>query len=882
MIALTTAVAIAVTCSVIFMVSAVVITIIWIKIRQERRSLALIKARQGPYAHGLQSFPVETLTELSREEGSALRQYGQLPYGRPTEWGLLASRESLTPTSDDKSPIELLKKRSLSLKRSLSSLSKGHSRNLTGPGSLTTLTEASEGPYSQTSPSREDLIISAVDGALELPTETTPRQTPEREEEPPSTDNTIRPNSGAWPLIQQRERSSALFPVFEDHHEGFDPTGTRVRGGSITSQTAGVVPDQPVPPPPCAYPPNRFRLSKNDSMRFSSVSLETADSSILDDSRRTSANADTSLVSPALPPCPTFAPFSANDVGRECDRRSRTANVAPFVFPANSPARKGQKVESERASPRRSLTACSPTRSSERVSAPPRRSESLSAKQSRDEPRLYLDMDRIPPLNTTSRNTALLPHFSQMQRHSMHGSPRRDNDPFYNGTGPSHSLTYSPYAPGRRASSFLPQDMSPQSSNGHPKPPLASALKGSGHRKGHRRQNCVRISIHPPITFPGPSFSPMVEEPEEVEEVDRSEISNISNSNVSRNSSVSAMSTTNRNSFLDDRPISRIIEDPIDLQPELTGSPFKKIKRHTQHESTSTSTTPTATVTTAEKALPGILTSLPTTTDNDSLSHTPSPERNPPVWNVSYQSSPTQLENSPVPGSPRRSAVMGPRSQPGKPARNSYQSLIPPEDNKPPSPQQTRAEPQSSPPARSPPRNHSIKDSSRNQSAQYSLRRVKSEAREQTQTQTPPRGQRRKRASHYTISTTTSANPQSQTMQPPQKTPGTQISAVVPIWEDQKQTRPRSQSQSQPQSASTPRRSTVSLVYDPPILDSTGTTNGETSPRRNQADRMARMASYRNARQGCVTPARKAVGLGIGPGAATPGSLYDGEGFLKE
>jgi hypothetical protein len=311
----------------------------------------------------------------------------------------------------------------------------------------------------------------------------------------------------------------------------------------------------------------------------------------------------------------------------------------------------------------------------------------------------------------------------------------------------------------------------------------------------------------------------------------------------------------------------------------------------------------TATVTVTEKALPGILTSLPTTTDKDSLSHTPSPERNPPVWKVSYQNSPTQLENSPVPGSPRRSAVMGPRSQPGKPARNSYQSLIPSDDGKPP-PSQPQSQASSTP---GPPRNHSIKESFRSPSTQYSLRRAKSEAREQTQ-QTPPRNQTRKRASHNTLSsaststtiTSTQTNPQTQSQgqsqSQPRKTPGTQVSAVVPIWED----RAQKQSESQPASASVPRRSTVSLVYDPPVLNpvSTGTgagtgrgtgyengnQNGETSPRGNQADRMARMSSYRNSRQGYSTPAKKTVGLGIGAGAGatTPGSLYDGEGFLKE
>ncbi|KAL4883065.1 hypothetical protein BJY04DRAFT_185683 [Aspergillus karnatakaensis] len=848
MIALTTAVAIAVTCSVIFMVSAVVITIIWVKIRQERRSLALIKERQGPYAHGLATFPAETLTELSREEGSALRQYGQLPYGRPTEWGLLASRESLVQSAGDKSPVQLLKKtRSFSLKHSLSSKSKRNSKNLIRLGSLTTLAEASEASHNQVSASKENLVVSAVEGVMELPTETTPRQTPEREEEPSSTENTIRPISGAWPLLQPRERSSALFPVFEDHHEGFGPAGSRIRGSSITSQTAGMAPDQPVPPPPCAYPPNRFRLSKNDSLRFSSVSLETADSSILDDSRRASA-IEGSLTSPALPPCPTFAPYSANDVGRGYDRRSLAANAAPYIFPPNSPARRGQRVDSERGSPRRSLTACSPTRSSERISPPPRRSESLSARQSRDTtPKPYLDLDHIPPLNITSRNTALLPHFSQMQRHSMHGSPR-DNDPFYNGVGAGapQNLTYNPRSSGRRASSFFSPDAPSQNPSSQSKPPLTSALKGSGHRKGHRRQNCVRISIHPPITFAGPAFSPMVEEPEEVEEVDvrRSEISDLSTSNVSRNSSVSAMSTANRNSIQGsspDRPISRIIE-PLDTsRTDSYGSPTKK-RRQTQSESAP------ITITVTEKTLPGIFTSLPTTTDKDSLSHTPSPERNPPVWTVGdYQVSPATLENSPAPGSPRRSAVMGPRSQPGKPARNSYQSLIPSEDSKPASPQSSRA-----------PRTNSTKESTRKPS--QTLRRVKSEARDQTPPRSPSQADR-KRASNYTTSTSSYGTAQ-------QKTPGTSVKAIVPIWEDQ----------AKKNAQSTPRRSTVSLVHDP--SDQQGGDKSDASPKRGQGTRMARMSSYRNSKHGYTTPARKAVGLGIG--ATTPGSLYDGDGFLRE
>ncbi|KKK19539.1 hypothetical protein AOCH_002228 [Aspergillus ochraceoroseus] len=848
MLALTSVVAIAVSCSVVFLVSAVVITIVWVKIRQERVSLTIARHRQGRYAHGLQSFPAETLTELSREEGTALRQYGQLPYGKPNEWGLLTSRESLIlPVGDIKTPIPLVEKpRSFSLSSSKSK-SKRQSKALLlpkYPSPLTTLTETTESsPSSKMSISKDEMPISAVDGALELPTEITPRQTPEREDEQPPAppaDATIRPFSGVWPLIHQRERSGSLFPVLEDHYESFGPGSARVRGGSIASQTAGSMPEQPVPPPPCAYPPNRFRLSKNDSMRLSSLSLETADSSILDDSRRTSTILEGSLTSPALPPCPTFVPFSANDVGREYDRKNfSTANAAQsaFTFPSSPPTFEGQRLESERASPRRSLTARSPTHSMERIGPPPRRSESLYTKQTRGNasPLPYLDLNRIPPLNTVGRNAALLPHFSQLQRHSLHGSPRRANDPFYSGTATSQSLTSNSHGPGRRASSFFWQETALQTSNIQSKPPLTSALKGgSGPRKGHRRQNCVRISIHPPITFGGPAFSPMVEEPEEQDDLDprRSEISDLSASNISRNSSVSAMSMS-RSSLQDsqrDRPSSRIVEASNEGQAGACSSPAKK-RKQMQPDTTMG----------MEKTLPEILTCLPTTVDEGTLSHTPSPAKTPTVWMVpDYDTSPTRIENS-----PRRSIVMGPRSQPGKPARNNCQSLISREEDMEPLRRLDR-----------PPRNPSLKNPS--PKPVDTLRRVKSEARDPP----PPRYQAsKKRASH--------CDKASSTIWCSPKAAGPPNGVIVPIWEDKNMKPPAT------------RRSTVSLASGPAEL------HGDTSPQaierpksRNQAERMSRMSSYKKSRQSVTTPTRKTVGLGIG--AATPGSLYDGDGFLKE
>ncbi|KAI9045374.1 uncharacterized protein KD926_008801 [Aspergillus affinis] len=850
--ALTTVVAIAVSCGVVFIVTTVVGTIVWVRIRQERMSLAVANARHGPYVHGLETFPTETLTELSREEGSALRQYGQLPYGRPNEWGLLASRESLVQSTADSEASSNFMEKARGLRRSLSqSLSRPQSarrsRSFVRPRRLSSLAplketlERESPPPHGNSSQYDDMPTSAVDGAFELPTERTPRHTPERDDENYSgVDSSIRHMPGQWIGAHQRERSGSLFPVMEDGLLGFEQG--RSRGGSITAQSAGLMPDHPVPPPPSAYPPNRFRLSKNDSIGLSSLSLETADSSILDDSRRASGAVDGDFVSPALPPCPTFAPYSANDVGRmEYDRRSFLTSSsivpAPFIFPPSSPAREVQRVEPDRHSPRRSLTARSPSHSSDRISPAPRRSESVSTttNQSRRES-MYADLDLIPPLNTTARNSALLPHFSQMQRHSVYGNPQREHDPFIASAHSISGFIGNPNAPGRRPNSFSFQETHLQTSITHPRPPLPSAMKGgSGPRKGHRRQNCVRISINPPITFGAPTFSPMVEE--EAEELDdgdgrRSEVSDISTPNMSLlNSSVSSLSMS-RNSYhayADDRP--KTIEAPESRPFSSYRSPTKK-RKHSRHDSAE------SLVSSSDngKTLPELVTSLPTATE---MSRTPSPDKHTPIWIVpNYTASPTVYENSPSPGSPRRSGVKGPRSQPVRSARNSFRAAP--------------LEESVTSPTERVPRTQSMRESTR---PTESLQRAKSCAVESpsftagrtTNTETDRRKSR------------LSMTPQQQLPPGVSQTPWSHGGRIVPIWEDR--------ALEQQQSAQKP---TVSFANEPAELQ------GDISPTPKRDPSRGRQTS----RPAFTTPVKKAIGLGIG--AATPGSLYDGDGFLKE
>ncbi|PYI18560.1 hypothetical protein BO99DRAFT_165156 [Aspergillus violaceofuscus CBS 115571] len=877
---LTTVIAIAVSCSVLFIVAAVVGTVIWVRVRHDRLSLAVANAKHGQF--GLQHHQAETLTELSREEGTALRQYGQLPYGKPSEWGVLSSRESLptSPGDSESSSPRNEKGRDLRrpMSRSLSTRSARVSKGFLGPqriSSLSPLTERSEKRYSSSpvvSCMNERLSSSAVDGAVELPTETTPRHTPEREEEYPRAEITMRPISGAWPLMHSRERSGSLYPVLEDNPEGINPPFARVRGGSITAQTAGTMPEQPVPPPPCAYPPNRFRLSKNDSVCFSSLSLETADSSILDESRRTSTNIESDFTSPALPPCPTFTPFDANDVGRlEFDRRSfvtpSSVVPAPFVFPPTSSAVwEGQRIEPGRTSPRRSLTARSPT-SMERSSPPPRRSESVSVGHARRDSAMSvkpLDLSNTPILNAAGRNAALLPHFSQMQRIPPHTEQRRSHDPFY--AGPHNATnTNTQGAPRNRLTGSATPETSAQSLASHVKPPMASAMRsGNSLRKGHRRQNCVRISIHPPVTFNGPVFSPTAEEPEDVEEIDfrRSQVSDLSASNVSLPSNVSSPSAGNstRQSQQNDR--LRVIDVSEDRRASRRGTP--KRQKHTRGDSTDSMMS----MINAENSLPEIVTTLPIPKIETSLLNTPSPEANSPVWMMSsHTSSPSTYENMSSPGSPRRSAVKGPRNQPGRQMRNNYRPSQPLEDNAKLSLRTTSRPPHMrKDPARKPPESGQRPKTDAQQTAsprnQDSAGQAPPGAPKMNHPaiakQQPPQSLRQLRPQHRPPPA--GSNP---------KSPIMRTGGIVSIWEDG------------PLELKAPPKPTVSLVKEATELpDEPAAKRVERTKSQGPGDRSPTKSSNNRSRPEPKTPTRRAVGLGIG--AATPASLYDGDGFLKE
>ncbi|KAJ5702604.1 hypothetical protein N7488_010152 [Penicillium malachiteum] len=887
MLSLGTLVAIAASGAATFIVLSVICVVVWVRVRKERHALKVLGLRHGQYTRSI-GFTGDTLTELSREEGTALRAHG-LPYGKPTEWGQITSRETLVQSQSPSDSSFPLIQKARSFRNSISrSRSKRLSRSSNKHSRMGSVASASDTVLNHTpskdSDSREEIPLSAVEGVLELPAERTPRQTPDLSHEEPGFHLGMRPVSPGWPLPSHKERSG-LFPVMESRtsQEMFDPprriieeSPTRVRGGSIASQNAGMAPEAPIPPPPpTAFPLDRMSYLRNDSiMRLSSMSLDTTNSSILEDSRNGPRSADTDLTSPIFPSCGTSVPFSANDVGVKNGRRSfisaNTSMMPLHNFPIRSsstaePRRRSSLLEPS-GSPRRSMTTNSrnPSTSSEnRFSftpiprntdpAPnPQRHGSLRSGTLRSgTPVSIHGYQTGPAINWRHSNSSMTfaPGFNQMQQPAVWEGEHRDNDPFYGGSPQSTGTFFSIGSPGQSLGSMPPSPMQRSSlSLRGQQQPLQSALKGSNsQRKGHRRQNCVRISIHPPITFGGSAFSPTVEE--EPEDLDAMEELDLRESAINGNfKSLPALpppTVTTSPSPLSKRSSRRNKPAPSTLGP-LAEEPAPAINKGPEKKKTSDDYSPLALTNPFNKApkLPELLTSLPPV-NGGNLTHTPSPEYNTPVWAIPEEASSPLHENISSTSSPRRTPIKGPRSQPGRSARS----------NETPKPMEPLLGPGS-------PTGLPLITGTQG-----------SDWRKSTEVQ---------RMNTDGADDSLASILGSMAICPSPKNTRQRSGTVrdrVTIWEDAN----RSGSPPKPSAAQFTGNYTVSDSNTSPLrtqnsIPRTLSKNGH-SPTRTSSQRAP--PTPISMRRGMTTPTGKALGLGIGC-TGTPVSLYDGDGFLRE
>ncbi|KAJ5602774.1 hypothetical protein N7537_005730 [Penicillium hordei] len=889
MLALSSIIAIAACGAAIFISLSVVGIVVWVRYRKEHHAMKLMghTQRPGRRSRALQSYQVDTLTELSRAEGSVLRAHGQLPYGKPSEWGQLTSRESLHRLKSDSASSFPFTEKARSLRHSLSRsrskrLSRSSHKRMSSLGTLVALSESTQlpspPPKASILISKEDVPLSAVEGVLELPAERTPTQTPDPNEVDTGFHLGMKPVSPGWPFPVRGP--STLFPVSEDRNSSMfdsntEESPTRLRGGSIASQTAGMMPGHsiPPPPPPTAFPPDRFSYARNDSaMRLSSMSLDTTNSSILDDGRNGPKSADTDKTSPTFP-SGTFVPFSAADVGVKDGRRSFIAtntSIPPMHnFPVRSSSTTETRHKSAPLSPRRSLTTHHSSASINPFGGAPHRTDSMS---SSNPPSRHASLRSGTPVGrlgyqnstTSSRSSGshipFGPHSNQCQKSTGYENDEMENDPFYVGSPGGGTLFHQVRSPGKAGNTTkpsIPMQRTNLSQNGN----ITSALKGGNpQRKGHRRQNCVRISIHPPMTFGSSTFSPTVEEePEDFDKMEEVDLRDTSINNPVKPlpslppTTASPLSSSRRSKYgsRHGKPglgsLGPLVEEP--LPPMYDASPCKKRNRAPSALGAKKPTFEN------NRALPELFTSLPMS-HNNSLAHIPSPERVPPVWKMSKPSF-AHHENSPAIGSPRRSAVKGPRNQPGvSPARRQSTS----------GPLTSHHTPDS--PLASPNRLPLVMSITGTEGSDW---RRSTDSPQRAKTDAPNRSFRGNRVAISSLDNGLGPIGGSSLYCPRRSS---MVQDHVTIFEDPNQTTSPPPTSVQPpiEAFRTPESSPIRGKNNvprpmptnqqfPPHMSNHHAPPTPTSPRR-----------------GMTTPTSKRLGLGT----ATPGSLYDGDGFLRE
>ncbi|CRG87665.1 Mediator of DNA damage checkpoint protein 1 [Talaromyces islandicus] len=692
MVGLPVVIAVAVGCSAFLIVGAILGVVVWWRMRQDRLFLAMAHARQTVTHQG----PVGSsfVTESPIESPLPTHPY---PYMR-CDYVPIGSQETIQPWASHtkKSPLPTLKKeKSKSIRRSISkslskSLSIGKNNKKTSQPEQMPVSPLDETFLPPFPNAKEKEPKSAIAGFSELPTEITPRNTPERERDDviPLEMLNNRPSSTAWPLLQQDRISTVSAGQATTIYDRYP---SRLRGGSITAQTAGTVPEMPMPPPPVGLA-QPYQLSHEDSlMGMSSLSLETANSSILDEGlgRSMSVGGENNN-SPSLPPCPTFTPFSPYDiviggsVARNCasQRRSQSQRLSSSTARLTYMSAESSKGDlDDRTPPRRSLTTreASPQPSGWATSSElPRRSETVLSSSSAGRP-------GSRPVSSTSVS-------SPGARYSATGQGMYSRQEF--GTQSNRQERYSMYetsqakeennaafskSVGDRPQSI--QTQSPMATRDSPgRAPLPSAMKSAqSMRKGHRRQNCVRISIHPPITFNGPAFSPMLEEPEEVLDLEK-DLGVPKSQPQSTQLSVGRTGSKYQPKHARHRSTGSISEEPAILADSLgTNSRIPRPSSSKKRPHSRTSSADDVFMSENRVIIPNRGPGPVAEEERRSLSSTPSPEKHEPLWSLPHSDvfvgcSPILPTNAST-GSPRRSAPKGPRIQPIKSQRNTAPSL---------------------------------------------------------------------------------------------------------------------------------------------------------------------------------------------------------------
>ena len=457
---------------------------------------------------------------------------------------------------------------------------------------LSAITEHSGTNTSQASPSV---------GIAELPTETTPKSTPGRDDDGPPIE---RPTSPQWPLTCSEKafgsaatttipvppcRNSSMMRINLTGH-GLPPTRTSLSQRSISvTSTLSLAPEDPLPPLP-SITPNYWPSGRKSRLRLSAASVDTIGSSVLGGGQTSPSQTETDLTSIAL----EIPPIDLNPTRLQpYDIESRDWEPVAVITTGSPRARHVTKYRSTKpgyGSLRASIGDHSTsqnkhgqlvTDSGDRSSLIPRRmGTTLTTIDARHwkaslSPRANSARSSVSPsvVAALTRTESGFKKGMIAARHSMYEHSST-------GTFPADAailrdVSGNQTSPVRRAASSRPASIASENSfqcdRYSIQTGLSSAFKPSpgSQRRGHKRQNCIRIANFPTVdTSRSASKLPeMTEEEEGASETSVSKFTTIPGLSLIERKGPSNVAASGR-----DAKISPLLTRPI-LEPTLWKRP---------------------------------------------------------------------------------------------------------------------------------------------------------------------------------------------------------------------------------------------------------------------------------------------------------------------
>jgi hypothetical protein len=473
------------------------------------------------------------------EPRANLRKSSHLPYGLVREgWAAIPSRESVARSQkvqvDDR--LEELgamtqQKRRRSLRASFSAhsfsipktrrqkkIEKAVPLRAMPLSPLSAITERSGTNTTEASPSV---------GIVELPTEITPKSTPEKDERALPMG---RPMSLQWPLTTANRLSWNGAPTIISVPASRNSTLTRVKstqdrispirpslGQRSISMTSAfsTAPEDPLPPLP-SLTPNQWPIGPKSRLRLSAASFDTIGSSVLGGGLRSPSHTDTDLTSFGL----GSPPIDLNPIGFQAYERQSQSWDPVTVITTGSPkakhaskCRNGKAVHgSFRASVGNHLSTQNTTHErvaeSARIFLSPSTGSTLTTRDSGNRISHFSSRANSvrssvssPPPIPIARTGSGYRSGTAAARHSMYEQDTTVTR-FSNGSAVLRDVSGNPASPIRRLASSRPASVASENPGQWDRISLqmrSSSPRGSpaSQRMGHRRQNCVRISNIP-------------------------------------------------------------------------------------------------------------------------------------------------------------------------------------------------------------------------------------------------------------------------------------------------------------------------------------------------------------------------------------------------